>query len=411
VPTELAVQPGNILTPFVKVTPRAAENQLKVFTWWTTDKDLAAYHKLTELYQVKYPSVSIVTGTETNLVSPQAGQIQTSDNPDVIQAQIGHALVDPWVIPARVQDLDDLYTSQKLRQAFPPDLLDIMEYQGHYYSVPVDIQRANMEWYNTNTFQKLHISVRSPENFADWLSMAAICKNAKMPALAIGDADHKGLADLFEVILIGNLGAQGYKNLWTGGISWSDPKVTASLLLFKQMMSYANPNFAKLSWQQAEQMVIDGRACTTISGDWVDSYNSSVNFSSAGWTPAPNNAGVFDITADTFALPQGANDPDSAADWLQLMGSHEAQMAVSLAKGTVCARNDCDSQPFDAYQQAAMISWKTDAIVPSLSQGAAINQAWLQDINNTLTTLVADQNLAVAQANLDAQCKNAGVCK
>ncbi len=409
-PTVLAVQSGGILTPSPKITPSKAENKLKVFTWWTSASDLAGYHKLTELYNVKYPDVSIVTGTETLEISSEGSQIQSSDTPDVFQAQIGHALIDPWVVPAKVQDLDDLYTSQKLRQVFPQGLLDIMNYQGHYYSVPVDIQRANMEWYNTKTFQKLRISVRSPENFTDWLSMAAVCKDAKIPALAVGDADHKGLANLFETALIGNVGAQDYKRLWAGNINWYDPKVTAALILFKQMMSFANPNYAKLTWQQAEQMVIDGRACTTIAGDWVDSYNSSVHFTAAGWTPAPNNAGVYDIAADTFALSEDADDPDSATDWLDLMGSHEAQMAVSLARGTVCARKDCDPQPFDPYQQTAILSWKTDDIVPSLSQGAAVNQAWLQDINQTLTTLVANQNLAVAQANLDAQCKNAGVC-
>jgi glucose/mannose transport system substrate-binding protein len=398
------------LRPAPQVSPSAVTSKLTVFSWWTTGNDLTGLSKLFGLYKVKNPTVSIVGGAESSVASSQAGQIQSSDTPDVFQVQIGRALIDPWVIPGKVQKLDDLYASQQWSQVFPQDLLDILNYQGHYYSVPVDIQRTNLEWYNTNTFQRLGV-LRAPVTFADWLSMAAICQKASLPALALGDADHWELTDLFETVLIGNLGAQGYKNLWTGSVNWYDPKVTASLNIFKEMMSYANPNHANLTWQQAEQMVIDGKACTTITGDWVDSYNKSVNFTSAGWAPSPNNAGVYDIAADTFALPVGASDPANAKNWLTLVGSQVGQVSLNPLKGSNCARTDCDPKVFDTYLRSAISNWKKNAIVPSLSQGAAADQAWLQEINTTLSTLVANQNLAVAQANLAAECKNAGVCK
>jgi glucose/mannose transport system substrate-binding protein len=399
------------LQPTPQVSPSTtASSKLKVFSWWTTGNDLNGLDKLFGLYKVGNPTVSIVSGAESSVASIQASQIQVSNTPDVFQVQIGRALIDPWVIPGKVQKLDDLYTSQHWDQVFPQGLLDILNYEGHYYSVPVDIQRTNLQWYNTNTFQRLGI-LRAPITFTDWLSMAAVCKKANIPALAIGNADQWELTDLFETVLIGNLGAQGYNSLWTGGISWYDPKVTAALNIFKIMMSSANPDYAKLTWQQAEQMVIDGKACTTITGDWVNLYNKGVNFTSAGWAAAPNNAGVFDISADTFALPVGSTNLTNAKNWLSMVGSQEGQVSLNPLKGSSCARTDCDPKVFDTYQQSAISNWKKDAIVPSLSQGAAVNQAWLQEINTTLATLIANQNLVVAQANLAAECKNEGVCK
>jgi ABC-type sugar transport system, periplasmic component len=409
-PTAVPSQTTAALQPSPQVSPSAAASKLKVFSWWTTGNDLNGLYKLVGLYKVGNPNVSIVSGAESSVASSQASQIQVSDAPVVFQVQIGRALVDPWVIPGKVQQLDDLYASQHWDQAFPKDLLDILNYEGHYYSVPVDIQRTNLQWYNTDTFQKLGI-LRAPVTFADWLSMASVCKKANIPALAIGNADQWELTDLFETVLIGNLGSQGYKSLWTGGISWYDPKVTAALNIFKTMMGSANPNYAGLTWQQAEQMVIDGKACTTITGDWVNLYNKGVNFTSAGWAPAPNNAGVYDVSADTFALPVGAANPTNAKNWLAMIGGQEAQVSLNPLRGSICARTDCDPKVFDTYQQSAISNWKKDAIVPSLSQGVAVNQAWLQEINTTLDTLITNQNMVVAQANLAAECKNAGVCK
>ncbi|MDR3577577.1 MAG: ABC transporter substrate-binding protein [Anaerolineaceae bacterium] len=396
--------------PALQTSPSASAGKLSLLTWWTSGNDLTGLNKLIDLYKVENPGVALVNGVESNVVSSQVSQIQSTDTPDVFQFEIGRTLENAWVSPGKVQTLDDLYASQQWSQVFPKGLLDILNSQGHYYSVPVDIQRTNLQWYNTNTFQKLGI-LRAPVNFADWLSMAAVCQKAKIPALALGDADPWALTNVFETVLIGNLGAQGYKNLWAGSISWYDPKVTAALNIFKQMMSYVNPNHAALTWQQAEQMVINGQACTTITGDWVDSYNNSVNFSSAGWAPAPNNAGVYDMTADTFVLPVGAASAKNGKSWLALMGSQEGQMAWNTIKGSNCARTDCDPKVFDPYLQTAISNWKKNSIVPSLSQGAATDQLWLQSINKILTTLVANQNLAVAQANLEAECKNEGVCK
>ena len=409
-PSAVPSQTSSVAKPASQATPSAAANKLMLFSWWTTGNDLSGFNKLIDLYKVENPGVSVINGAESSVISSQVSQIQNSDPADVFQFEIGRALVNPLVNTGKVQKLDDLYTSQQWSQVFPQGLLDILNTQGHYYSVPVDIQRTNLQWYNTNTFQKLGI-LRAPVNFADWLSMASVCQKAKIPALALGDADHWELTNLFETVLIGNLGAQGYKNLWAGSVSWYDPKVTAALNIFKEMMSFANPNHASLTWQQAEQMVIDGQACTTITGDWVDSYNNSVNFTSAGWAPAPNNNGVYDIAAETFALPVGAANLTNAKNWLILMGSQAGQMSWNTMKDSNCARTDCDPKVFDPYVQTAISSWKKNAIVPSLSQGAAADQSWLQAINKILTTLVANQNLAVAQANLEAECKNAGVCK
>ncbi len=409
-PTVLTKQSSAVVWPTPQVTHSAPASQLNVFSWWVTGNELNGFNKLVDLYKVEYPGISVIGGAKSSVISSQAVQIQGSNPPDVFQSQIGSALLAGWVIPGKVQKLDDLYTSQQWNQVFPQGLLDILNNQGHYYAVPVDIQRSNLEWYNTNTFQRLGI-LRAPVTYADWLSMAAICQKAKIPALALGDADHWELTNLFETVLIGNLGAEGYKNLWAGSVSWYDPKVTAALNIFKEMMSFANPNHASLTWQQAESMVINGQACTTITGDWVDSYNNSVKFTSAGWAAAPNNAGVYDMSADTFALPVGAVNLTSAKNWLAMLGSQEGQMSLNTMIGTNCPRTDCDPKVFDPYQQTAMSNWKKNSIVPSLSQGAAADQAWLQEINKTLTALVTNQNLAVAQANLEAECKNAGVCK
>jgi len=56
---------------------------------------------------------------------------------------------------------------------------------------------------------------------------------------------------VFETVLIGKLGAEGYKGLWTGKTKWSDPRVTDALETFKKMLTYVNPDHSARTWDEA----------------------------------------------------------------------------------------------------------------------------------------------------------------
>lgn len=65
---------------------------------------------------------------------------------------------------------------------------------------------------------------------------------------------------LFETVLLGTLVPDAYKGLWTGVTKWDDAKVTEALDNFKRMLGYVNEDHAALTWDQANDLVISGKA-------------------------------------------------------------------------------------------------------------------------------------------------------
>ncbi len=392
------------------------EKNLEIFSWWTTDSAAPGLNKLFELYAQENPGIKTINASqavdaESIARAVLVSRMQGGDPPDSFQVQIGRELIDTWVVPGKMENLDDLFQSEGWNALFPKGVLDLVSYQGHYYSVPVSIYRANMMWYNRKTFATLGVT-SAPLTFDDWFVMADKCKAAGMSALALGDsAGAMTSVNLFETILIGNLGADKYKGLFAGTTAWTDPMVTTSLENFKKMLGYVNIDHATLTWDQANQLVIDGKACTTITGDWANADNLAKKFSDSGWAPAPNNTGIFDALSDSYGMPKDARDPNNARSWLKLIGSRAGQEAFNPLNGSICARTDCDPQLFGPYLQWAGQEWAQDVIVPSLAQGVAANSSWLAAISDAINTFVTAQDVTATQALLVTACTDAKICK
>jgi glucose/mannose transport system substrate-binding protein len=307
-----------------------------------------------------------------------------------------------------MQPLDDLFAQEGFNDAFPQGVLDIVSYEDHPYSVPVNIHRANVLWYNKTVFEDN--SITPPESFDDFFAAADALQAAGVTPLALGDSEVFAATQLLETTLLGSLGADAYNGLWTGDTDWSGAAVTAALDNYKKMLSYVNDDHSSLTWDQANDLVISGDAAMTVMGDWLDADNKAKDFTDSGWVPTPGTSGIYDALSDTFGLPKDAPNESAVMCWLKLVGSKEGQEAFNPLKGSVCARTDCDPSLFDEYLQSAADDWQTDDIVPSLAHGAAASPAWLGDVNDAATAFVSDPNVGDFQGRLADACVAADVC-
>ena len=143
------------------------------------------------------------------------------DPPDSFQVHMGHELIDTWVIPGYMEPLDDVYAKYGLNNVFPQGVLDIVSYNGHPWSVPVNIHRANVLWYNKSVFTANGIDPSTLATFDGWQAAAEKLKAAGVTPLALGDNAAFASVNLFETVLIGTLGPDKYKGLWLGTTDWS----------------------------------------------------------------------------------------------------------------------------------------------------------------------------------------------
>ena len=410
---------GGQSSPGAGGTAAAGKQRVEVFSWWTTGGEAAGLDKLIKKFNDANPqwevfNAAVAGGAGSNAKAVLKNRMLGGDPPDSFQVHMGHELLDTWVTTGYMEPLDELYQSEGWLDKFPKGVLDIVSADGHYWSVPVNIHRANVLWYNKKVFSDA--GVQPPKTFEEFKTVADKLKTKGVTPLALGDTDKWAATHLFETILIGTLGPDKYKGLWTGQTDWAGAEVKQSLETFKMMLGYVNGDHNALTWDQANQQVIDGKAAMTVMGDWADGDYVAKKFTDYGWAPTPGTDGIYDALSDTFGLPKNAKHGDGVKAFLKLLGSAEGQDIFNPLKGSIPARSDAGTPPpgekgYDDYLKSALQDWKTDTIVPSLAHGAAASEGWLTEIVDAISAFVTNQDVATTQAQLATACKTATVCK
>ena len=135
-----------------------------------------------------------------------------------------------------------------------------------------------MLWTNKAIFEEHGLT--APTTWDEFFTVADTLKAAGVTPLALGDRDGWTALNLFEQILLGELGPEDYRGIWAGTVPWTDERVTAALETFGRALDYVNEDHSTLTWDQAVQLVIDGGAAMNVMGDWAKGY-----FTSKGWSP------------------------------------------------------------------------------------------------------------------------------
>ncbi len=390
-----------------------AKGQLVVGSWWTAGGEAEGLAGMFRIYKEKYPDVEIVNATVAGGAgSVFKGVLKTrligGDPPDTFQLHAGLE-VEGYSPEQYLEPLDDLYAAEGLEQAFPADLLLLLDYQDHYWGVPVNIHRSNVLWYNKALMEQG--GVQPPTTFDEFFAACDALKAKGIAPFIMGTSGGWEATHVFEDVLAGTVGADNYRGLWAGTVSWMDAGVTQALENFKRMVSYANADHPALDWAGAAQYIVDGKGAMNIMGDWTDGFFTSKAFTDYGWTSPPGTKGIFVALSDSFSLTKAAPNPENARNWLAVCGSLEGQEAFNPQKGSICARTDCDPALFNAYLQSAMVDWAQDSIVPSLAHGAAAFESWVSDVKDAINLFISTGDVGQTQATLQAACVDAGICQ
>ena len=374
-------------------------DQVEVFTWWATGTEKVGLDALVEVFAEQHPGIRFVNatvagGAGSNAKNALAQRLADGDPPDTFQAHAGAELTD-YIEAGQLQDLSGFYAERQLDDVFPETLIDLLTVDGGIYSVPTNIHRANVVWANTEVLAAAGVDPTEPPADLDaWIDdLRRLREEGVAVPLALGTEWTQ--LQLFETVLLADLGADGYSGLFTGATSWDAPGVDAAVAHYDELLDYVNSDFAGLDWDTATQIVITGNAGYIVMGDWAE-----VAFAQAGWSygeqyttfPTPGTAGMFDFLADSFVLTVGAPHEAATRDWLTTLSSVDGQQAFNLAKGSIPARTDVDASEYPAYQQTALTSFVEDAIVSSLAHGAAADVAWSSAISDAVSRFGTDRD-------------------
>lgn len=374
---------------------------LEVFSWWTSGSESAALKAMFDGYSKANPGINVVNGAVaggggSNAQAVLQTRLQGGNPPDIWQTHPG-AAIKQYIDGGLVGDASSVYTSE-VKAAIPKDLVDAISTDGKQYGVSAGAHRGNVLWFNKQLLEKAGVAAPGPSgyNTETFLADLAKLKSAGVVPLCLGGKDTFAVAELFENTLLGSLGADGWKQLTTGGAKWDSDKVKEAAANTAKMLQYADPDASALSWDQATKKLAAGSCAFESMGDWAygelvkDGAQPGTTF---GYTNHPGTDGTFIAVVDTMVMAKNAKNPTQAEKFLEAVASKEVQLAFNKEKGSVPLRTDVDVSSLSAYQQQAAKSFASDAIVQSVVHGEAMNPQFGQALFDAVTQFTQSKDV------------------
>src|SRR6266540_213206 len=141
---------------------KSSASQLEVFSWWTGGGEAHGLQALIKIWNKSHPTVpfkneTVAGGAGSNAKAVLAQRLAAHKPPDSFQGHAGAELLD-YIKAGQVESIDFIYKKYGFGKKMPASLLNQIKFNGHLYSVPVNIHRANILWYNPGVLKKAGIT-------------------------------------------------------------------------------------------------------------------------------------------------------------------------------------------------------------------------------------------------------------
>jgi ABC-type glycerol-3-phosphate transport system substrate-binding protein len=332
-----------------------------------------------------------IPGADTEIRRQLGAAFLAGNPPEVYQANVGMNL-KPYVDANRLKPLDDIWAAINGERIFSSGVKKAVTINGHVYAIPLNTHVITQVFYNKKVFDKF--GLKEPKNWTEFQNVCAVLKRNNIEPFAMFGKTTPIYT--FFPFLLDSLGPEGFLNLGSGKIAFTDAKVRKA---FEDYGKILVPNmmfgWAGYGWPEAAAELMKGNAAMYINGDWVASY-----FETNGWKPgvdydyfpAPGTGNIIVVQIDGLAAPVAAKDSQGARAFLLSAGGADAQAAFNKYKGSVAANLNVSRNTYSGilqktYDRIQAVS-KNGYVLPNLAimfPPALWEEIKTQNINYALT--------------------------
>jgi glucose/mannose transport system substrate-binding protein len=374
-------------------------DKLEVFSWWTSGSESDALNVLLEKYESEtgeeVVNAAVSGGGGSNAQQALQTRLQGGDPPASWQLHPDKDLFAA-VEDGTVADITNLYEENGWADVMPQAIVDMVQSDGKFYAVPVNAHRANVLWTNPGLLEKNGISWDASTTSDQFMADAKKLSDAGVTPLCLGDKDVFAASQLLESLIMAQVGADGWNELFTGDRDFDDDGVKTAVENYTKLLDMANKDHSALTWDQAAIKVAEGDCAANLMGDWAygellnKGYKESEDF---GYVAMPGTGDIFDFVGDAFVKPVDGPNPDGEDTWLTILMDPEVQAEFNLKKGSTPVRTDIPLDDFPPYQKEAANDFRTKSIVSSLAHREVAPAEFAQVYADAVTALNGDQNV------------------
>lgn len=395
-------------------TPTTPTKQLDVMSWWTSGSESAALTVLFDAYGAAFPGVKVQNGAVaggggSNVQVVLAERLRKGDPPDVWQTFAGASLKE-YVRRGLIRDVSSVYAADGLANQLPAQILDAVTVDGKQYGVPTGAHRSNMLWFNSAALTKAGIATPGDGyTTAEWVADLGKAKKAGVTPLCMG-GEAFASAELFEDILLSQVGPDGWTSIGDDKFDWSGDKAKAALKTFGQALDQADAASGGMTWDAATKKLAKGDCAFEAFND--SAYGELVNAGAKegtdfGGVAFPGTTGSYVAVVDTFVAGKGAANGANALDFLKVIGTAQTELGFNKIKGSVPLRSDVPVTSLTTYEQSAAKSLREDKLLLSIVHGSAMSPAFQQGFYDAVSAYVKGRD-AKAFASTLAEAVNQG---
>lgn len=390
-----------------------AAESVEVIHWWTSSGETAAVGKFKEAFTAKgFEWKDLAVGGADNQRMLLKARVGKGSSPDA--AQINSDVRAYAADRSNLANLDALAAKEGWDSVLPAPVLRYAKMGGSsYVAVPVNVHRQNVMWINAAALKKIGADA-PPKTWEEFFAMADKARAAGMIPLAMGEDTWVNF--FFYTVAYSTMPPDSFRKAFYDAdeSALKSAGMLRAFEVFRKARSYVDRSASTRKWNEATQMVIQGRAFALVMGDWAKG-----EFVQAGkkpnedylCAPVPGTSNGHLFNSDAFMFFKHGKDSAAQLALAQTLMNKEAQQAFSLLKGSVPVRTDADVSKFDECSKKSYADFVsagksgTLAAAPSMIQTPAKYAAW-RDVflafwnDESMTAQQgADKLVAAAKAN------------
>lgn len=321
-------------------------------------------------------------------------------------AQVKGPQIQDWAQEGFLANLDPIAEAENWDEAIPEQVSEIMQYEGNYVAVPVNVHRQNWMWVNPDLFEEADVEI--PETWDEFEEAADALEEEGITPVAWTGGDIWE-ASVLELIIAGIGGIDFYNSTMVDldqDQIESDTMVEA-LEILRMIESYADAGAEGREWNESTSMVIEGEAAMQFMGDFAKGEFIAAD-QEAGEdyraVPAPETQDQFMYNIDSFIMFEREDESARAAQqaMARLILSQDVQESFNQLKGSIPVRTDMSPDPFDEPAQDSMAAFaeadERGELIPSMAHEMAVSRAARGAIFDAVTSYMSDEDMSAEEA-------------
>jgi glucose/mannose transport system substrate-binding protein len=327
---------------------RAADT-VEVIHWWTSASETAAVAKFKEAaakHGIEWKDLAVGGGDNQRILLKT--RVGKGTPPDA--AQINADVRSYAANRDNLASLDWVAAKGKWDEVLAEPLRRFAKQGGKtYVAVPVNVHRQNVLWINAEVLKKLGAAA-APKTWDEFFALADKAKAAGMVPLAMGEDIWVNFT--FMQVAFTTMKPDEFRRAFydLDDAQLKGPGMVKAFELMRRLRGYVDRSASTRKWNEATQMVIQGRAMAQIMGDFAKG-----EFKVAGKKPGvdylcatvPGSGRSHLFTSDAFLFFKHAEQSKAQQVLAQVFMDRDAQVAFSQIKGSVPVRTDADVSQFD----------------------------------------------------------------